>query len=176
MGLVKILSTENDDLRQHLNNCKDGKNKVSFLTNKFIDNVLFRVSEHLTQKIVKQIEEAGGRFGLCVDSTTDITTKHQTSIVVRYITKERNVAEHTVGFVESTDASGKATFAMVKDSLNKIGLNTRNVVGCSFDGAMNMRSSDAGVFHYLLSENCECVYCWCYAHRFNWCVEGAYKK
>lgn len=84
--------------------------------------------------------------------------------------------ERTVGFCECTDGSGEAIFKTVKKSLRDIGLNTTNVLGCSFDGASNMKSKEKGVFHYLQSENCKCFFCWCFAHRFNLCVDISCKK
>lgn len=179
MGLVKLMSSENADLREHLISCRERRAPVSsFLSNKFIYSVLNRVCTHITNKIVSDIKLSGGRFGLCVDTTTDIANIHQTSIVVRYVsaTNHNKIEEYTIGFTESEDGSGQATYNMVKSVLDDIGLDISNADGCSFDGASNMRSENAGFYHYIKCGNPECVYCWCYAHRFNLTVENSYKK
>lgn len=62
-----------------------------------------------------------------VDTTTDVAQKHQTSIVVRYVTPENTISERAVGFRESTDGSGEAIFKTVKKSLEDIGLETRKI-------------------------------------------------
>lgn len=183
MGLIKLMSTENPDLRQHLINCKYQKNYMTFLSSKFSDNVLKLVYEHITNKIVTEINRGpgNGRFGLCVDSTTDLTAVHQTSVVVRYVNvtnrHKHTIVERTINICECRNGTGKAIFDTVKRVLEEVGLAMgTNIVGCSFDGANNMRSPNKGVYHFLCEENEHCVYCWCYAHRFNLCVEHSYDK
>lgn len=177
IGLIKLLSTENTDLKLHLDECRAGKNTVTYLSPKYVNKVLDQTCKYLINKIVAEINQnENKKFGICVDTTTDVTTMHQTSIVVRYLSSGNNIIERTVSFSESKDGSGKGIFKVIKDALNEIGLNTCNIAGCSFDGASAMNSGNVGVFHHLTLENCKCVYCWCFAHRFNLCVEDAYKK
>lgn len=54
-----------------------------------------------------------------------------------------------------------------------IGLHVTNIIGCSFDGAPNMRSDAVGVVHWIHEENINCIYLWCLSHRFNLVVNTA---
>lgn len=121
---------------------------MSFLSNVFVDKVLQTTKEVLIKEIVGEINGCGGSFGLSIDSTTDTSLKHQTSIVVRFINMEHKIKESTVAICEQSDSTGHALFLMVKQALDEISLNIANVVGFSFDGAQNMRSDKAGLTHF----------------------------
>jgi hypothetical protein len=157
-------------------NCKTGAEyKPTFLSNNFINTVLGITSKYIINKIVEEIGSGGKIFGISVDTTTDVATVHQTSIVARYVSNGK-IVERTIGFAESADGTGHGIFLLIKNVLHEIKLDLTNIVGCSFDGAQNMRSDKSGVYHYLLKESPKCILCWCYAHRFNWCIEKSGKK
>lgn len=72
------------------------------------------------------------------------------SIVVRYayVNGTFGIFEKTVGFFNATATSGKELFGSIREALENIGLKVANILGCSFDGASNMRSDVTGVsFH-----------------------------
>lgn len=93
LGLVKLMSTESSDLRKHLELCKQYEDtvqksrgrggKVTFLSNSFVNVVLDKIGSRLKSAISRQI--GGNKFGLLVDTTTDISSKHQMSIIVRFV-------------------------------------------------------------------------------------------
>lgn len=179
LGLAKLLSTENEQLKIHLKKCKEidsrsilsGEKKSTFLGTEFVDSVLNTTKNVLIRSIVEEINSRGGWFGLSVDTTTDASNKHQASIVVRYINKDFETKESTVAICEQADSTGEATFQMVKSALEAIGLNLTKLVGFSMDGAQNMRSINVGLAHFLIQISPHSIYVWCFAHRFNLVVK-----
>lgn len=179
MGLLKLLSTENADLMKYLSKCKEGM-KTTLLSDKFTSKVLEAVRLHIVRKIVENINNGGGKFGLCVDTTTDISGVHQASVVVRYLaskgTDSIQVIEDTVAILECKHSSGEGIFLLIKALFDVIGLKMNNIIGCSFDGASNMRSENVGVVYHLKLLNQLLIYTWCFAHRFNLVVSNSCKK
>lgn len=153
--------------------CANKRKKISFLTPDFTAKVISAVKDRIIEEIVQEINRNGGKFGLAVDSTTDITSKHQTSIVVRYIKNNHEISESTVAICDQASSSGKDLFCMIEGALNHVGLNTSNIVAFSFDGAPNMKSDNVGVTHFLHERNPHSIYVWCFAHRFNLVVKTA---
>lgn len=177
IGLVKLLSGENSTLADHLKSCKEleyiSKSNPTFLSGKFINKVLFIIRTHMVNKIVNEIKVNGNIYGLELDTSQDLTTIDQCSIVVRYVDDESNICERTVLFIESKNSTGKEIYKMIDKSLNDIGLSVRDISGFSFDGAGNLRSENKGVNHYIKKANPKSVYMWCYCHRYNLVIQKA---
>lgn len=182
LGLVKLLSTENIELRRHLIRCAElqkndsrgsrrGANTITYLSPKFVDSVLNTTKDVIIEDIVNEINRCGGKFGLAVDATTDISTKHQSSIVVRYVNEQCNVTECTIAICEQSDTTGAALYHMVQSALERVGLKLENIVGFSFDGASNMYSDRVGLTHHIHQISPASIYVWCFAHRFNLTVK-----
>lgn len=84
------------------------------------------------------------------------------------------MVERTVGFFNVKNTSGEALYESVRWKLENIGLSLCNVVGCSFDGAANMKSEIKGVIAFIKkNDNPNCYFSWCLSHRFNLCVSSA---
>lgn len=178
IGLVKLLAGENQTLTKHIKNCQDNakagqRGQTTFFSNSFINSTLFTVREYLVKSIVDEIHRNGGCFGLLMDGTQDISSKEQISVVVRYINDSNDVVEHTISIFNAKDTSGKAIYASMRLVLTENGLTLSKVIGCSFDGAWNMRSEVCGVNSYLHEDNVNCIYTWCLSHRFNLAVKDA---
>lgn len=177
-ALVKLMAGENADLAEHLVRCQDGGstsskgrgNKFTFLSNNFIDKVLLVIRQSIVKHILDEIHRNGGDFGLEIDGTQDVAFQEQYSVVVRYINDKSEVAEHTVKFINVKDTTGKGVFESLQKSLREIGLNFRNLVGYSFDGANNMRYT---LNAFIKEINPNCVYTWCFSHRFNLVIKTA---
>lgn len=177
-ALVKLMAGENADLAEHLKRCQDGGsassrgrgNKFTFLSNNFIDKVLLVIRQSIVKHIMDEIHRNGGEFGLEIDSTQDVAFQEQYSVVVRYINDKTEVAEHTVKFINVKDTTGKGVFESLQKSLHEIGLNFRNLVGYSFDGANSMRYT---LNAFIKEINPKCMYTWCFSHRFNLVIKNA---
>lgn len=61
----------------------------------------------------------------------------------------------------------------LRTALSDIGLSLSNIVGCTFDGAQNMRSAACGLNFHIKPNNSNCLYVWCLSHQFNLVVKVA---
>lgn len=121
IGLIKLLSTENDNLHHHLINCKTGQRKTTFLSHIFIGKVLEITSQYLIKLIVNEINKINVKiFGISVDTTTDITSIHQGSTVVRYVSDDNEIIERTIAFHEFANATGQGIYKVLSEALKKL--------------------------------------------------------
>lgn len=175
------MAGENAALAQHIKNCQDSaisghRNAITFLSKTFINNALFTIREYLVEKIVETINRSGCCFGLLMDGSQDVSTKEQISVVVRYINDTYDVVERTISFFNAKDTSGEALYARLGTTLSDVGLSLSNIVGCSFDGASNMRGEFSGLRSFIKRDNVNCIYVWCLSHQFNVAVNFATKR
>lgn len=117
---------------------------VSFLSKTTTNKILKIMKKMLLDEIVREIKENGNKFGLKCDTTQDTSAKDQASVVLRYISSDSEVRERLIAFKHSTLGTGKGMYLLIKSSIEELGLDLKNVVGFSFDGAANMRSSQKG--------------------------------
>lgn len=179
--MVKLMAGEIPALANHLKNCQYNdlnglRNQPSFLSNSFITSTLFAIRKYLVRRIVNAIDKNGGHYGLMMDGSQDISCKEQISVAVRYINDTNEIVEHTLAFFNAKDTSGEALYESLRAITTEVGLSLKNVVGCSFDGAWNMRSELCGVNSFLQESNIYCIYIWCLSHRFDLAVCFATKK
>lgn len=172
------MAGENPALAQHIKKCQEPghRNKVTFLSKTFINNTLFIIREHLVATIVDEINRNGGCFGLLMDGSQDVSSKEQISVVVRYVNDTYDVVERTISFFNATDTSGEALYERLRSTLLDAGLLLSNIVGCSFDGASNMRGEFNGLQSFIKQDNVHCMYVWCVSHQFNLAVNFASDK
>lgn len=179
IGIVKLLAGDNDDLAEHLRSCEEhakagGKNQFTFLSSSFIKTTLRIIKVHLVQKIVDEINNSGGNFGILIDGSQDVTTKEQISMTVRYVDISNAIVERTIGFVNaSKDMTGNGLYNATKQTLSDVGLLMSKINGCSFDGGSAMRSDKIGVQAFIKKDNPRCIFTWCLSHRFNLVMKTA---
>lgn len=173
------MAGENVALAEHIQKCEENaqsghRNHVTFLSKRFIHTALCIIQKYLVKTIVSEIIKGGEFFGVLMDGSTDVSCKEQVSIVVRYVDQSNQIVERTICFFNaSKDTSGKGLYNYLRSAMFNVGLSLSKAVGCSFDGALNMRSDNKGVQAYMQEDNPYCVYTWCMSHRFNLVVKSA---
>ena len=105
-------------------------------------------------------------FLIQVDSTQDISSQDQCSIVVRYICDDL-VHERLLAVIKCHDSSGERFKNMVMNVLKSKNINIKTCVGISTDGAAKMRGEYKGLSAWLTIENPILISVWCYAHVLN---------
>lgn len=176
---MKLFAGENADLAEHLKKCEEveksgGRNQLTFLSHNFVKKSLNIIRQYLVQSIVNTINRCDGQFGLMIDGSQDISCKEQISVVVRYVSDTNDVVERTILFLHAKSTTGRALYELLVQQLDKIKLPIRNAVGCSFDGAPNMRSDIKGVISFIReNDNSDCLYTWCLSHRNNLAMKAA---
>lgn len=155
-------------LEKHL---KEGA-KHAMYTSKTIQNELIQcIGNHLRDKVLDEIRVAKWFSVLC-DEITDISTKEQLSLVIRFVDSSCNIREEFLDFILTDRITGEVVARKIKEALVKYGLEFKNCHGQGYDGASNM-SAPGGVQGRLLAENPKATYMHCNAHILNLCIVNA---
>lgn len=150
---------------------------VSFLSKTTVNKLIHIIGSEMTKMICEDVKKAG-IYSIMCDSTQDILGHEQCAIVIRYINPNTfNVEERLLGIIRLYDTSGEGYFDAVTKFLRDLGIDLSLMVGCSFDGASNMRSDLVGLQVRLKELNNDLLYTWDYAHVLNLvvtdCAESA---
>ena len=86
------------------------------------------------------------------DETTDISTKEQLSMMLRYPTST-GIHEKFVGFIEVTDTTRQGLADKIWDEVIALGLDPMNMRGQGYDGAANMSGWRRGVQAVIMAKN-----------------------
>lgn len=174
LGIIKLLSSESIDLRNHLEKCKEKVKEITFMSKKFINMILQALKSIFVHRIVKEITEySDGYFAVEMDASRDISGKEQCAIVLRYVDTNFNVFEKLLAITQIKDGTGKGIFTVLDQALKSVGLSSVKILAFSFDGASNMRSNIKGTASYIKKKNPLAISTWCFAHRVNLLVEDA---
>ena len=139
-------------------------NLVTLLSKSTVNMIVDCISSRIRSKIVDEM--GNQKFSLQIDGTMDTSAIDQATIVVRYVSNE-DMKERLLAVREITGSKGEEIFKLLESTINTCGLDMKNVVGESFDGAANMRSERKGVQKFIKEVSPNSVYIWCYAHTLN---------
>ena len=133
------------------------------LSKSTVNMILDRISMQIRSKIADEI--GSQKFSLQMDGSTDTSTIDQATVIVGYV-HEEEVKERLLAVREIT-GSKEEPLKLLESTIQAHGLQMRNIVGESFDGAANMRGEHKGVQKYIKDISPNSVYIWCYAHTLN---------
>lgn len=98
-------------------------NRITFTGKRFVQRTMTLIKSFIVQKIVAYINtHCDGIYGVQMDSTTDNAILNKCSIVIRYVSENLKIHQRTIAFVSVQDSRGKAMFDVLKDNLEKVGL------------------------------------------------------
>ncbi|XP_054259802.1 zinc finger MYM-type protein 1-like [Macrosteles quadrilineatus] len=123
-------------------------------------------SNVVTRSIVNEIKSSN-IYSIIVDEARDEGKKEQMSICCRYI-HQAKIKERFLGFVELQELTAESLAIKILSFLESNGLDIKNCVSQSFDGASAMSGKLNGV-QTLIREMAKnpCPYVHCHAHRLN---------
>ena len=78
-------------------------------------------------------------FALKIDTTLDISTEDQYSVLVRYADITGTIQESLVSVVKCEESIGEAFVQLVLEVMSGLNLDFKNSVGNSTNGAANMQ-------------------------------------
>ncbi|KAL4101007.1 hypothetical protein QTP88_021028 [Uroleucon formosanum] len=138
---------------------------VTFLSKTFINKLILAIGQIMQESIVNAIKQAQ-IFSILVDSTQDVAVLDQLAICVRY-TLKNNIYEKLLKLTIAHDSTGIGLFNLIASEFSKLNIDMSKIVGCSFDGAANMKGAYNGLQYHLKSINPLCIYTHCYGHALN---------
>jgi Domain of unknown function (DUF4371) len=98
-------------------------------------------------------------FSIIVDETTDVSTKEQVSICLRWVSEDLMPCEDFVGLYETSSTTGETLTDVICDVLTRFGLPMARLRGQCYDGESNM-SGCIRVFAVEFSK-CSQRHCMC---------------
>jgi len=118
------------------------------------------ISQLIKVTIAEEVRQAG-MFSVQIDTTQNISSKDQCSIILRYVTDV--IHERLIALVDCESSTGQHFVGLLGKVLLNLNIDIGTCVGNSTDGAANMQGQST-----LLSEHSpNQVHIWCYAHLLN---------
>lgn len=90
----------------------------------------------------------------------------QLAVCVRYVLKGK-VIVRLLSFTVAQNITGESLYLLTKSLLEKFQINMNQNVGCSFDGASNMKGEYQGLQAHLKENNNLLMYVHCFSHQLN---------
>lgn len=115
-------------------------------------------------------------FSIIVDETTDVSTKEQVSICLRWVSEDLMPCEDFLGLYETSSTTGETLTDVICDVLTRFGLPTARLRGQCYDGASNMSGSIKGVRSRIQQLQPKALYVHCFAHTLNLSVQDAVRS
>ncbi|XP_044729554.1 zinc finger MYM-type protein 1-like [Chrysoperla carnea] len=143
------------------------KSKLNYTSARTQNEIIGIIKTKIIQDIVEEINTSSS-FSLICDETTDIATKEQLSICVRYPFQTNNkdfkIKERFLGFVDVKDTLATTLFSTIKEYLENTGIDLKKMRGQAYDGASNMSGKFNGVSAKFKSIEPRAIYTHCHAH------------
>ena len=177
LELILLLGKYDVCLKEHLDICikkskelhnssgTSGRGSLVTLLSKTTINTVIDTIGHLIQDCISNEVQQTGMFSIQLDTTQDITSHDQCSIVVRYVTD--TVHERLVALVRCEASTGQYFVNLVLDVLDRLNLNKDMCIGNATDGAANMQGQYKGFNSLMTSQSPTHVHVWCYADVLN---------
>ena len=109
---------------------------VTLLSKDAFDKVVDVISQLIKATIAEEVRQAG-MFSVQIDTTRDISSRDQCSIILRYLTDV--IHERLIATVECESSTRQHFSELLKKVLQELNIDTGTCVGNSTDGAANMQ-------------------------------------
>lgn len=176
LELIILLGKYDVCLKEHLTECIEKSKKmhqsqarghgaaVTFLSKTTVNTVISTVKCLIQETIAKEVAESV-IFSVQIDTTQDITSHEQCSVILRYVTDA--IQERLLAVVKCEASTGLYFVQMLTDVMEHFNLDISNCVSNATDGASNMQGQYRGFSTLLSSKAPNQVHVWCYAHVLN---------
>lgn len=139
---------------------------VAFISGDIQNELLSLMHNDVLRQIISAVNQSP-YFAVIMDETTDISTKEQVSICLRYLKDCLTPVETFIGLYEVTSTTGENLCQVLMDVLCRCGLSIKCLRAQCYDGASNMSGAFRGVQARVKELQPLAVYVHCYAHSLN---------
>lgn len=123
----------------------------------------------LTRQNILSAMNKFGVYTIMVDETKYLSKKEQMSFLLRFVDKDLNICEKSIGCYHMMDSIAKSLANEIMKILKTNKLDKINCIGQYYDGALIMSGKYSGVQERIRLEVSHAIYVHCYAHQFNLC-------
>ncbi len=135
-------------------------------TSPAIQNELIEIIADLVKERIVNDVKSSGWYGIIIDETSDISRIEQVSLCLSYCINGIK-KEAFIGFYATKSTEGEVLYELVKDTITKLNLDLKNIVGKSFHGAANMNGIHKGLSSRMKECSPQSIYVHCYGHLLN---------
>ena len=137
---------------------------MTLMSKTTVNSVIEAIRQLIKERLSSEVTRAQ-MYSVQVDTTQDLTARDQCSVVVRYVTD--TIHERLIAVVQCLSSTGEDFLNLLKQTLESCGIEMKNCIGNSTDGAANMQGTYKGFSAWLSKESPGQVHVWCYAHVRN---------
>lgn len=172
-ALLRYRAQNGDDiLKSHILNSGSKQMYTSpLIQNEIIELIGATIQNNIVEKVKISIF-----YTVLADETSDVQGIEQFSLCLRYVDDELNeVREDFIKFVPVHDVSGRGLADTIKQEIQSLGLDLKNLRGQGYDGAAAMRGAFNGVQALISKEYPTAIYTHCLSHSLNLVLNDASK-
>ena len=139
---------------------------VTFLSKNTLSKIISTITSLMLQNITCSIKSAE-IYSIMMDSTTDVSAWDQCAFVIRFVEHTGKVAERLLVIKRVMSSTGEDLHKLLEKTLAGLGIDAKNCVADSFDGASNMSGQYKSVSARLIEKNKNHIHTWCLSHVMN---------
>lgn len=169
-GLVDLVASLDTVLEEHLKTATVFKGTSKTVQNELLNCMLSVLKTHILEEI-----KSADYLAIQADETTDISTRCQLVLVLRYIDTRQNIQERFFEFIPIQNAAADTIATALLERLSIIlppGQESR-LIAQAYDGAAVMRGATGGVQRKVKDVYAGAHYIHCYAHQLNLIMQQA---
>lgn len=124
----------------------------------------------LTKQNILSSMNKMGIYTIMVDETKDLSKKEQMSFLLRFVDKNLNICEKSIGCYHMKKSNAMSLACEILKILSTNKLDKMNCIEQCYDGASVISGEYSGVQERIRTEVPHAIYVHCYAHRLNLCL------
>ena len=164
LALLKMMSSHNDILKQHLE--KPRLKNATYISPQTQNEVIDILGIQIIQKAIIDEVKNARYFAIMVDEVTS-HNKELMPLCIRFVDERKNIREEFVQFSPLVRVTGEAIASQIISDLKCLGLDVKNIRGQGYDGASNMASGTRGVQALIKQQSPLATYTHCSGHCLN---------
>ncbi|CAG2214457.1 unnamed protein product [Mytilus edulis] len=171
MAILNSKAQGDPILTEHLAN---GNSRAKYTSPDIQNEIINIIGNQIRTDIVDKCNSSKF-FALIADESTDVSTREQVSVCLRYIQRDSlsgdiSIKEDFLDFVMTTSTKGEHLAELLIETLQGAGVNIAKMRAQGYDGAANMSGKYNGVQARISSIIPEATYVHCKSHCLNLAV------
>lgn len=174
-SLLRLRMKAGDNLLKH--HMKSAPLNATYLSPSIQNEIIKLCGKQIQNMIVEEIKTSKC-FSILADETTEVSTKEQMSLSVRYVHLDKSkhlIKESFLEFVVLKDLTGRGLEKIILEELNNLEVPTEYLYGQGYDGAASMSGHLNGVQTVIRESIPKALYVHCSAHSLNLALSHACK-
>jgi len=127
------------------------------------------IASSIKKNILSSINDVGA-YAVLVDETKDASKKEQLSFLIRFVDKNLNIQEKTLGCYHMKRCDAQSLSDAILKIIDENKLDRKRCIAQCYDGASVMSGAFSGVQTRIANVIPQAIYVHCHAHRLNLCL------